>query len=111
MPGEEATDAGLSLQQETKKAMLECLDRFHIELDTRAKAVNDILLTLCAIQPDNIICANDEEIQLSVAKLTAVYDEPSAEDLCLEIPRLRRHLQAAKINVEEAKHWTVLQFL
>ena len=43
----------------------------------------------------------------SVAKLTAVYDELSAE----EIPLLRRHLQAAEINVEEAKHWTVLQFL
>ncbi len=111
MPGEEARDAGLSLQQETKKAMLECLDRFHIELDTRGKAVNDILLTFCAVQPDHIICASDEEIQLYVAKVTAVYDELSEEDLCLEIPRLRRHLQAAEINLEEAKHWTVLQFL
>lgn len=111
LPGEEARDAGLSLQQETKRAMLECLDRFHMELDTRGKAVNDILLTFSAVQPDHIICANDEEIQLSVTKLTAVYDELSEEDLCLEIPRLRRHLQAAEINLEEAKHWTVLQFL
>ena len=91
--------------------MLECLDRFHMELDTRGKAVNDILLTFSAVQPDHIICANDEEIQLSVTKLTAVYDELSEEDLCLEIPPLRRHLQAAEINLKEAKHWTVLQFL
>jgi hypothetical protein len=111
MPGEEARDAGLSLQQETKRAMLECLDRFHIELDTGGKAVNDILLTFRAVQPGHIICANDEEIQLSVAKLTAAYDELSQEDLCLEIPRLRRHLQAAEIHLEAAKHWTVLQFL
>jgi hypothetical protein len=111
MPGEKARDAGLSLQQEIKRAMLECLDRFHIELDTRGKAVNDILLPFCAVQPDHIICANDEEIQLSVANLTAAYDELSQEDLCLEIPRLRRHLQAAEINLEAAKHWTVLQFL
>jgi hypothetical protein len=111
LPGEEARDAGLSLQQETKRAMLECLDRFHMELDTRGKAVNDILLTFSAVQPDHIICANDEEIQLSVTKLTVVYDEQSEEDLCLEIPCLRRHLQAAEINLEEAKHWTVLQFL
>jgi hypothetical protein len=99
----------LSLQQETKRAMLECLDRFHIELDTRRKAVNDILLTFCAVQPDHIICANDEEIQLSVAKLIAAYDELFQEDLCLEIPRLGRHLQAAEINLEAAKHWTVLR--
>lgn len=83
LPGEGARDAGLSLQQETKRAMLECLDRFHMELDTRGKAVNDILLTFSAVQPDHIICANDEEIQLSVTKLTAVYDELSKEDLCL----------------------------
>jgi hypothetical protein len=111
IPGEEARDVALSLQQETKRAMLECLDRFHIELDTRGKAVYDNLLTFCAVQPDHIVCANDEEIQLSVAKLTAAYDELSQEDLCLEIPRLRRHLQAAEINLEAAKHWTVLQFL
>jgi len=91
--------------------MLECLDRFHIELDTRRTAVNDILLTFCAVQPDSLICANNEEMQFSVAKLTAVYEELSQEDLCLEIPRLRRHLQAAEINLEEAKHWTALQFL
>jgi len=111
MPGEEARDSGLSLQQETKRAMLECLDRFHVELDTRGKAVNDILLTFCVVQPDSLICANNEEIQLSVAKLITVYDELSQEELCLEIPRLRRHLQAADINLEEAKHWTALQFL
>ena len=89
MPGEEARDSGLSLQQETKRAMLECLDRFHVELDTRGKAVNDILLTFCVVQPDSPICANNEEIQLSVAKLITVYDELSQEELCLEIPRLR----------------------
>ena len=93
MPGEEARDAELAWQHETKRAMLECLDHFYIELDTRGKAVNDILLTFCAVQPGHIICANDKEIQLSVAKLTTVYDELSKEDIYLEIPRLRQHLQ------------------
>lgn len=65
-------------------------------------------MTFCAVQSDHIICAKDEEIQLSVAKLTAVYDELSEEELCLEIPRLRQHLQAAEINLEEAKHWTAV---
>lgn len=62
MPGEEPRDAGLSLQLETKKAMLECLDRFHIELDTRGKAVNDILRRsvrpyyLCQRRRNTIVC-------------------------------------------------------
>jgi hypothetical protein len=111
MPGEEANDAGLSLQQETKKSMLECLDRFQMELETRGRAMKDILHTFCAIQPVPLISASDEEVRSTVARLAAVYDELSNEDLRMEIPRLRRHLQAAEISLEEAQHWTALQVL
>lgn len=57
--------------------------------------------TFSAVQPNHIFCAGEEEIQLSVAKLTAVHDDLSEEDICLEIPHLSRHLQAAEINLEK----------
>ena len=37
MPGEQAQDEGLSLQEENKRAVLECVDRFHSDLDKKIK--------------------------------------------------------------------------
>ncbi|KAL4718380.1 hypothetical protein ACJJTC_009057 [Scirpophaga incertulas] len=44
MPGELAssTDAGLTLRAELQKDMLECIDRFNIELETRVKSIKDV---------------------------------------------------------------------
>ncbi len=39
MPGEIAKDAGLTLQQELKRAMFECVDHFPVELEARSKSI------------------------------------------------------------------------
>ena len=38
MAGEQARDAGLTLTEENKRAMLECADRFLSEFETRSKS-------------------------------------------------------------------------
>ena len=44
MPGEQAQDKGL--QEENKRAVLKCVDRFHSELEKRSKAIKDITAIL-----------------------------------------------------------------
>ncbi|XP_077341212.1 zinc finger MYM-type protein 1-like [Lithobates pipiens] len=111
MPGEKAKDAGLTLPEEIKRAMFKCLDRFYQELEIRTKAIENILSMFAVIQPNTLVVATEKDLQNYTSKLTEVFDEFSNEDIYVEIERLRRHLEAAKISIEEAKKWTVLQFL
>ena len=48
---------------------------------------------------------------MSVSKLTTFYDELSEVELLKEIPRLRRHLKAADIDLDNAKEWSVFDVL
>ncbi|CAH2312268.1 zinc finger MYM-type 1-like [Pelobates cultripes] len=98
LPGEKANDAGLTLPEEMKRAMFECLDHFHHELEIRS-------------QPNSLVMATEKDIRNYTPKMTEIFDEFSNEDIFSEIERLRRHLEAAKISAEEAKKWTALQFL
>ncbi|XP_077340582.1 zinc finger MYM-type protein 1-like [Lithobates pipiens] len=111
MPGEKAKDASLTLPEEIKRAMFECLDRFHQELEIRTKAIENILSMFAVIQPNTLVVATEKDLQNYTPNLTEVFDEFSNEDIYVEIERLQRHLEAAKISIEEAKKWTVLQFL
>ena len=43
MPGEQARDVGLTLKEETKTQMLECIDHFHTELQTQSKKLQPCL--------------------------------------------------------------------
>ena len=43
--------------------------------------------------------------------MTNFYDEISKDELLLEIPRLRRHLVAAGIDLEKNKDWSMLRML
>ena len=43
MPGEQARDAGLTLKEETKTQMLECIDHFHTELQMQSKKLQPCL--------------------------------------------------------------------
>ncbi|CAH2275795.1 chloride anion exchanger-like [Pelobates cultripes] len=94
MPGEKAKDAGLTLPEEMKRAMFECLDRFHHKLEIRSQAIEKILSMFAVSQPSSLVVATEKDIHIF-----------------REIERLQRHLEAAKISVEEAKKWTALQFL
>ncbi|XP_040197560.1 zinc finger MYM-type protein 1-like [Rana temporaria] len=112
MAGEQARDAGgISLQDENKRAMLECIDRFHSELQIRLRAIMEVAAMFEAVQAKSLILETEEKLKVSIPKLTTFYDEISESELLSEIPRLRRHLKAAKINLEEVKDWSALQVL
>lgn len=110
MPGELAssTDAGLTLRAELQKDMLECLDRFNIELETRVKSIKDASSLLEVVQSKTLLSTNTEQLKFAISKFTNLYDEVSETELLLEIPRLRRHLKAANITVS---NWVTLDFL
>lgn len=91
--------------------MFECVDRFSQELNVRSEAMNNILSTFAAIQPHNMLSANEEQLQNSISSMTNIFNEISEEEVKVEIMRLRRHLEAAQITNEDANSWTILQFL
>ncbi|CAH2301960.1 Hypothetical predicted protein [Pelobates cultripes] len=59
MPREKAKDAGLKLPEEMKRAIFECLDRFHHELEIRSKAIEKILSMFTVIQPNTLVVATE----------------------------------------------------
>lgn len=111
MPGEEARDAGLTLSEEIRRAMFECMDRFSQELEHRCSAMDNILVTFGAIQPRTLLYATNEELVRVVPNLTKKYDEFTDDNIISEIGRLRRHLEAASIDMQEAEQWTSLELL
>lgn len=60
MSGEMAKDAGLTLTEEVRRAVIECIDRFHQELDIHSKAMEDTLSIFTAVQPKSLIAATEE---------------------------------------------------
>lgn len=108
MVGEMASEAGLTLKEELQKDMLECLDRFRVELQTRSKSLQDVASLFEIVQTNALLLANTEELKLATSKFTDFYDEVSETELLLEIPRLRRHLKAANVTVTD---WVSLDFL
>ena len=112
MPGEITRDAGLSWRDEIRKDMLQCIDRFHTEIDSRSKSMEDISEMFISVTPKAIVEFSAEELKGKVSKLTDFYDEISEDDLLLEIPRVKIHLKASRINLEEVKlKWTLLNVL
>ncbi|XP_070379118.1 zinc finger MYM-type protein 1-like [Dermacentor albipictus] len=111
MSGERAGDAGLILTEQTRRAMFECLDRFHRELDTRSKAVEKVTLVFSIIEPVSLIFESVETLQTLTSSLTEIYDEFSGEEIVLEILRLRRHIKAAGNHLDVTRTWTAQQFL
>ena len=63
-----------------------------------------------AVQLKYLLSASEEELLVSVPKLTSLYDELSKDEILKEIPWLRRHLKVADINLERAMDWSVLDF-
>lgn len=111
MPGERAGDAGLSLTEQTRRAMFECLDRFHRELDTRSKAMEKVTLVFSIIEPASMMFETVETLQTLTSSLTEIYDEFSGDEIVTEILRLRRHLRAAGMHLDATRTWTAKQFL
>ncbi|KAK9708269.1 hypothetical protein QE152_g27311 [Popillia japonica] len=90
-----AQNAGLTLPEELQRAVLVCLGRFYGELDHRYRAMDDILITFGIVLPKTLLTSTVVDLRGMVANLTKAYDEFTAEEMILEILRLRRHLEVA----------------
>lgn len=69
-PGEKAKDVGLTLHEEVKRSMLECMDRFTRELKKRMKFIETICSTFSIIEPHNLITAPDDTLRELVTNLS-----------------------------------------
>ncbi|GBM76904.1 hypothetical protein AVEN_153132-1 [Araneus ventricosus] len=111
MPGKKAADESLTLDQELKNSMLECIDRFQQEVDTRCKGMDCISDRFAVLESSNLIETSKTELPKFVQSLVENYNELSADGILTEITRLRRFLKAAKLPKEESLGWTSLRFL
>lgn len=111
MPGEKAADETLTLHQELRRSMLECIDRFQQEIDTRCRNMERISDRFAVLEPRNLITTSEKELPMIVKCLIDNYDEISEDGILAEIPRLRRFLQAANVPKEESLGWTSLRVL
>ncbi|XP_061469367.1 zinc finger MYM-type protein 1-like [Rhineura floridana] len=70
----------------------------------RSRAIKELAAMFEGVQVKSLISATAEELKVSIPKLTTFYDEVPENELLIEIPRLRRHLKAAEIVLEEVKY-------
>ena len=111
MAGEQLRETGFTLQEENNRAILECIDRFHSELQTRSTAIKEVANMFEAVQTKSFLSVTEEELLVSVPKLTTFYNELSKVELLKETPRLRRHMKEADIDLHKAKDWSVFDAL
>ncbi len=74
MPGELAKVAGLTLEKEMRRSMLECIDQF-----------SNILSAFAAIQSHNLLSASKQQLQESISSMTKIFHEISEEIVTVEI--------------------------
>ena len=49
--------------------MLECIDHFHTEFQTRLKAIKEVAAMFESVQTKSLLCATIEELNISVRRL------------------------------------------
>ena len=91
MPGENAKDEGLTLKEELKRSMFECVDRLYEELRRRTNSIEDVHNKFTVLQSANLVEANDE-LQKLIFSLSECYDEFSEDEITAQMKRLRRHI-------------------
>ncbi|GBL74407.1 hypothetical protein AVEN_235366-1 [Araneus ventricosus] len=109
--GEKAADKPLTLDQKLKRSMLESIDRFQHEIDTRCEGIECISDRFAVLQPNNLIETSETELPKFVQSLGENYNKLSADGIFTEIQRLTRFLKSAKVPKEEYLGWTSLRFL
>ncbi|GBN55303.1 hypothetical protein AVEN_53067-1 [Araneus ventricosus] len=87
-------------------SMLECFDRFQQEIDTLCEGVECISDRFAVLEPNNLIETSETELPKFVRRLVENYNEPSADGILIEIPRLRKFLKIARVPKEESLGWT-----
>lgn len=98
MPGEKAEDAGLKLEDETKRSMLECLDKLHQELQTRMQGMETVFEKFKIVQVEHLLNDCDTELCVLTEKFCESYEEFDKQEIVSEIKRLRHHIKAARMN-------------
>lgn len=111
LPGEDARGQDLTLQEEVRRCMYECVDRFTVELKERFAAISSIADTFSIVEPNLIFKGSDVELASAADKLRSVYEFFSKEQLIAEIKRLNRHIVAADIKGETWNAKTFLEFI
>ncbi|GBL87798.1 hypothetical protein AVEN_81391-1 [Araneus ventricosus] len=95
MPREKAADEPLTLDQELKRSMLECIDRFQQEIDTRCEGMECISDRIAVLLLSNLIETSETELSKFVQSLVENYKKFPTDGILIEIPRLRRFLKAS----------------
>lgn len=111
MPDELARDAGLSIQEEVRRSMFECIDRFIQELSQRYTAMKEINKIFQIVETKFMLEASNDALAIAAHNLMDVYDEFDEEQVLLEIKRYRRHLCATETSVDIASRWTAQEVL
>lgn len=111
MPGEKAPDVGLTLPEELRRAMFECIDRFLAELEKRLSCMESVSSKFAILETDNLINATSEVLHDLATSLSHHFDELNAAGLAKEVVNLRRFLTAAEVLPEKYQLWTALDFL
>ncbi len=73
MPGELAKDDGLTMEEEMRRSMLECVDQFSQELNVRSEAIDNVISTFAAIQPHSLLSANEQQLQESISNMSKIF--------------------------------------
>ncbi|GBP04339.1 hypothetical protein EVAR_6540_1 [Eumeta japonica] len=87
MPGESAHDAGLSIQEEIRRSVYECIDRFTQELSTRYGAMKQIKNIFQIIETKFMLEASDDALAVTVHNLIQIYGEFEKEQVFQKVPQ------------------------
>ena len=111
MPERKVADETLTFDQEMKRLMLHCIDKFYQEIDMRCKYMEYVSGRFEILELTILIKTSETKLIKFVECLVESYYELSAKGNLTEIARLGRCLKAAKVTKEESLGWISLKFL
>ncbi|GBP51509.1 hypothetical protein EVAR_44484_1 [Eumeta japonica] len=120
MPNESAHDAGLSIQEEIRRSMYECIDRFIQELSTRYEAIKQINNIFQIIETKFMLEASDDALAVIVHNLIQIYGEFDKEQVSQKVVESRSRcvrveggpgLPGDRVRAEERRERTMSSFI
>ncbi|CAH1101648.1 unnamed protein product [Psylliodes chrysocephalus] len=86
-------DAGLIPQQEVKRAMLDCI----VELEKRLTSMNNEYQQFAVVHSEKM-----QVMKTYIHQFTNTFDDLEEEEMLPEVKRLKRHLKASGIKIDDA---------
>ena len=113
MPGEQAEDVGLSAREEIKRCMLEVVDRFRSEAETRFSKMCLLNEIFGFLNPHNLLRSGGIDTGICRRQFENLYaDDVDITELKLEIARFNRLVQSSGFSFKnDATALDVLQWL